>query len=143
MSSNLVHIHPLYVFVSVVGTFWSCACLLLFFSLLFCLPSGDLTLFGSKGVYCFVWSFSFSSLLLCLVLSFLVIPCWGFYGSYEDEHEHENEDDEEQDEEKVKVYDKEEEMVNGVEEVEENEIKSLSLLCFVLSSPPCHCLLSS
>ena len=39
MSSNLVHIHPLYVFVSVVGTFWSCACLLLFFSLLFCLPS--------------------------------------------------------------------------------------------------------
>ena len=27
-------------------------------------------------------------------------------------------------------------MVNGVEEVEENEIKSLSLLCFVLSSCP-------
>ena len=47
MSFNLVHIHPLYVFVSVVGSFWSCACLLLFFSLLFCLPCCGLTLFGS------------------------------------------------------------------------------------------------
>ncbi len=76
-------------------------------------------------MYCFVWSFSFSSLLLCLVLSFLVIPFWGLYGSYEGEDEHENEDDEEYDEEKGKDYDKEEEMVNGEEEVEENKKKTL------------------
>ncbi len=75
MSSNLVHIHPLYVFVSVVGTFWSCACLFLFFFLLFCLPPLVLPCLGPRECivlfgpsrclrYSFVWC--------CLSWSYLV-----------------------------------------------------------------------
>ncbi len=46
-------------------------------------------------MYCVVWSFSLSSLLLSLVLSFLVIPCWVLFWSYEDDDDDEDEDEEE------------------------------------------------
>ena len=47
MPCKLVHIHPLYVFVSVVGTFCSCARLLLFVPHFFGLVLNGVTLLGS------------------------------------------------------------------------------------------------
>jgi hypothetical protein len=75
MSCNLVHIHPLYVFVSVVGTFWSCARLLFFFPLLFCLLFVGLTLFGPwECIVLFGPSrcLRYSFLWCCLSWSYLV-----------------------------------------------------------------------
>ena len=93
MSGNKVHIHPLYEFDSVVGTFRGCACLLLFVLHFFGLVLEGLTLFGpcecivlfcpsrclleSCGTCGLRFHFTASSYLdSTLVLSFSVFVCF-------------------------------------------------------------------